>query len=99
MIWPVGQGLRKHRTEGLVIRKTWEEVCRWIFRNGRSVQIFLSQVKYHQRASMAEEALDNQMAKMARPMDGSHPLSAVLSVCTQHALVQCDDGCKNGDYS
>lgn len=48
---------------------------------------------------MAEEALDNQKAKMAHPMASSHPLSAVLLVCAQHALVQRDDCCKNGDYS
>lgn len=73
MVWLDGQGLRKHRIRGLVIRKTWEEVFRWIFRNGQSVKILLSQVKSHQRASMAEEVLDNQVAKMAHPWMSASP--------------------------
>ena len=62
----------------------------------QSIKIFLSQVKSHQRASMAGEALDNQMAKMAHPMDASWPPSATPPVFARHALAQRGHGDKDG---
>lgn len=44
----------------------------------QSVKVLLSQVKSPQTASVAADALDNQMAKMAHPRDASWPLSALL---------------------
>ena len=64
----------------------------------QSVKIFLSQVKSHQRASTADKALDNQMAKMAHPMDTSWPLSATPPGLVQHALAPRGHGGKKGDY-
>lgn len=40
MIWPVGQGLGKHRIEGLVIRKTWEEYVDGFSEMGRVCRYF-----------------------------------------------------------
>lgn len=89
MVWLDGQGLRKHRIGGLVIRKTWEEVFRWIFRNGQSVKILLPQVKSHQRASMAEEVLNNQMAKRAPPWMSAAPLCSLSIACSAHSCTTC----------
>lgn len=58
----------------------------------QSVKVFLSHAKSHQRAPMAGEALDNQMAKMVPPKDTSWPLSATPPVLAQHALAQCGHG-------
>lgn len=64
----------------------------------QSVKIFLSQVKSHRRASTTDKALDNQMAKMAHPMDTSWPLSANPPGLVQHALAPRGHGGKKGDY-
>lgn len=81
MAWLNGQ---EPEEEDWKTKKSEEETFLWEWT--RSVEILISQVHIHQKASNTEEALNKQEDRMIRPVDISQSFS----------LISWHNGCING---